>query len=75
MQHYRNLSGQSGVTDYEIGHDWIIVQFAEGATYRYDHATTGWQHVERMKLLARTGRGLSGYIAQHARERYAEKIA
>lgn len=70
MQRYPNLSGDSGVTAYEIGVDHIIVQFRGGRSYRYSHARAGRQHVDRMKELAMAGRGLSTYISQHVHDDY-----
>jgi hypothetical protein len=70
MQHYRNLSGDSGVTGYKIGVNYILVQFRTGKSYRYSYAHAGRQHVERMKLLATAGRGLSTYISQYVHDRY-----
>jgi hypothetical protein len=73
MQPYRDLSGTSGVQSYEYGDDWIRVRFRLGDAYVYDYASTGLHHVERMKELARLGRGLSTYISQHVRDAYARK--
>jgi len=70
MQRYLNLSGDSGVTAYEIGADYIMVQFRRGGPYRYSYAGAGQHHVERMKELAVAGRGLSTYISQHVHDRY-----
>ena len=70
MQRYLNLSGDSGVTYYEIGVDNIRVWFRGGLSYRYSHAGAGQQHVERMKILAVAGRGLATYVNRHARDRY-----
>ena len=73
MQQYDNLSGDSGVERYEIGSDFIRVQFRTGVTYRYDHATTGAEHVDQMKTLAVSGRGLGTYISQHVRKDFASR--
>jgi hypothetical protein len=70
VQRYRNLSGDSGVTAYEIGVDYIVVQFRGGRSYRYSHAGAGQCHVERMQELAVAGHGLSTYISQHVHDRY-----
>lgn len=75
MQRYSNLNGESGVAAFEIGADYIIVQFANGDAYRYDIASTGRANVETMKKLARAGRGLSTFISQHVRNRYAERVS
>lgn len=73
MERYRNRSGDSGVTDYELGADFICVRFREGVTYRYGHIRPGEHHVDRMKALAVAGRGLGTYISQHVRDQYESK--
>ena len=70
MQPYQDLSGGSGVTAYEIGEDYIVVEFRGGRTYRYSNAVAGELHVHRMKKLAAVGRGLSTYVSQHVHDRY-----
>lgn len=64
METYTNLSGQSNIARYEIGGDYITVEFASGPTrfYKYTYAKPGANHVERMKELARDGQGLNSYI-------------
>ena len=74
MERYKNLSGNSGVSGYAIGPDYIDVAFAGGDRYRYDGQRPGPRDVEAMKRLARKGRGLSTYISTHVRERYARKL-
>jgi hypothetical protein len=73
VERYQHLDGDSGVTFFECGPDFIRVQFRNGATYVYDHARPGTQHVEHMKELARAGKGLSTYISQFVRSAYARK--
>ncbi len=74
MTRYKNLSGDSGVTAYEIGSDFINVQFSNGAVYEYNHAVTGSRHVEQMKQLAEQGQGLSSFIASTVHGAYARKV-
>ena len=64
MKRYPNLSGKSGVVRYEIGPDYIDVEFGSGAVYRYSHDSAGQDDIEEMKQLALAGRGLSTYISQ-----------
>lgn len=73
MTPYKNLSGASGIAAYAIGDASIQVRFKGGSTpnYLYDYASSGKAEVETMKALARAGRGLSTFIAQHVQERYA----
>lgn len=77
MPMYLNLSGMSGVRAYEIGDDFIAVEFMAGRfrRYTYTHAITGMQHVENMKVLASQGVGLNSYIRRHpdVNEGYARR--
>jgi len=70
---YRNLSGDSGVTYYAIGPDFIAVQFHDPTVYFYDHTRPGRAHVEQMKTFAMGGRGLGTYINRHVRKAFARK--
>lgn len=70
---YRNLSGDSGVTRYLIGPDYIAVQFDGPAIYTYDSSRPGPSHVERMKTLAEAGQGLGTYINRFVRKAYASR--
>ena len=72
-ERYRNLNGDSGVTYYAIGPDFIAVQFQDSNVYIYDHTRPGLAHVERMKALASGGRGLGSYISQRVRKAFARK--
>lgn len=73
MTPYRNLSGNSGVTAYELGDNWIKVQFGYGWVYVYNAESAGSANVEEMKSLAPSGQGLSGFISQNVRNDYADK--
>jgi len=75
MEKYRDIGGNSGISEYEIGDDFIIVYFAKGGVYLYDYFTTGSYHVNNMMRLARMGNGLNGYINLNAKYTYARKIA
>ena len=72
MQPY--ASDGSGVIAWEAAPDAIGVQFADGTVYVYTHAVTGRAKVERMKRLARAGRGLATYISQHVGDAYAARF-
>ncbi|SIT35270.1 conserved hypothetical protein [Paraburkholderia piptadeniae] len=74
MPRYRDVSGRSGVVAYETSPNAILVGFKDGKVYLYDYATPGWQDVEKMKRLAVRGRGLSTYISQVVRDRYAKRL-
>jgi hypothetical protein len=73
MERYRNLGGDSSVVAYEIGHDFIRVQFSDGAIYLYTYASAGSQNIEHMKQLARQGQGLNSFIIRNVRKAYARK--
>ena len=76
VETYLNRSGDSGVSAYEIGDDFIAIRFRpSGDIYWYTHASVGARHLATMKALALKGRGLSTYISSHpdVREGYAKK--
>jgi hypothetical protein len=74
MEIYQNRGGDSGVRAYEIGDDYIIVQFRDSSRYLYNHASTGQDSVEHMKTLAINGHGLNSYISSVIRKRYARRL-
>ncbi len=66
MEVYKSRGGQpSGVTAYEIGKNYITVEFSDGSVYQYTYVTAGTATVEKMQELARESQGLSSYITQH----------
>ncbi|MFZ1991023.1 MAG: hypothetical protein WAW96_14780 [Alphaproteobacteria bacterium] len=73
-QRYKNLSGNSGVTYFEIGEGFIRVWFTDGEAYEYDEAKPGARHVAEMKRLAAAGQSLGTYINQHVRKNFARKL-
>jgi hypothetical protein len=73
MERYANLGGDSGVVEYEIGNDFIRVQFSDGSIYLYTYASAGEDNIEQMKSLARNGRGLNTFINKNVYKRYARK--
>jgi hypothetical protein len=52
VQAYKDLSGNSGVTAYELGPDYIDIEFKGGSVYRYDQMIPGKRKLESMKVLA-----------------------
>ena len=74
MERYKNLGGDSGVSDYKIGDDSITVQFSTGDVYLYTYSSAGSTHIEEMKLLAVTGEGLNSYINKYVRKGYESKL-
>ncbi|MBD4880388.1 hypothetical protein GUF80_18730, partial [Xanthomonas citri pv. citri] len=60
MQHYLDLNHDSGIANYEIGNEFIRVQFKKNSkVYTYSYSSSGYQHVENMKQLAQYGDGLN----------------
>ena len=74
MEIYSNNNGDSGVSGYQIGSDFIWVQFSTGRIYEYTYSSAGTSNIEAMKSLARTGSGLNGFINSYVKNRYSRKI-
>ncbi len=74
MERYKNLGGNSGVLAYEIGPDYIKVEFTGGSLYLYNYGSAGSQNVERMKELAIAGEGLNSFINRYVKKAYALKL-
>lgn len=71
MERYRNSGGDSGVSTYEIGTDFIIVKFSGTVgTYKYSYQKSGQSHVENLKQLAISGNGLNSYINNYVKNLY-----
>jgi hypothetical protein len=62
---YRNLSGDSGVVGYEIGRNFIRIRFKSKEDYRYELGRVGRKHLDAMRKLAESGKGLATYINAH----------
>jgi hypothetical protein len=73
MERYANLSGDSGVVSFEIGSDFIRIQFSDGGIYLYTYASAGAENIEQMKILARSGRGLGSFTIRVVRKKYTRK--
>ena len=69
MKKYKGAK-ESGVSAYEIGVDWIRVQFKDGSIYTYNYESAGRIHVETMKDLAASGKFLSTYISKYVKDNY-----
>ena len=66
MESYKNLNGNSGVLDYEIGPDYIKVKFEHSTKiYIYSTRRISSHKIEQMKALAVAGRGLGTFINQN----------
>lgn len=71
MEKYKNVGGDSGVSSFEIGADYIIVKFSgTPRSYCYSYSKAGQHHVENMKNLARSGSGLNSYINRYVKDLY-----
>lgn len=75
MKPYMNLGGDSNVSAYETGIDFIRVQFKDRSIYLYTSSSAGSHNIAKMKSLAEAGRGLNSYINTHVRKLYAKKEA
>lgn len=66
MTPYKSKSGKSsGVTAFDIGEDYIRIQFNYTEIYTYTYKTAGEKAVERMKALAKAQKGLSTFISRN----------
>lgn len=74
MEQYKDLTGNSGVTAYEISDNGISVEFNHDAIYRYTYTSAGKRSIEKMKRLAAEGKGLSTYISQMVKEKFEVKL-
>jgi hypothetical protein len=74
MERYRNRSGNSGIAAYEIRAAAIVLRFNGGGTYLYDRSAPGADHVAAMQRLARAGEGLTTYVNQQVRGKYADRL-
>jgi hypothetical protein len=74
MERYKNINGNSGVSEFEIRDDSITVQFNDGAIYLYDYSKPGKPSVDEMKSLAENGSGLNSYISRTIKKNYSKKI-
>jgi len=71
MTKYRNLNGNSNVISYEMGSDYIRVQFGTGSPYVYTYQSAGKENIEHAKKLAQQGYGLNSFIVRNMRKLYA----
>ncbi|MCT2563621.1 hypothetical protein [Chryseobacterium herbae] len=74
MERYSNNNGDSGVSGYSIGSDYIEVEFSTGSIYEYTYSSAGKANIEMMIDLARSGSGLNGFINRYVKNKYSRKI-
>jgi len=65
MTQYRNRSGNSGISEYEIKDDKILIRFGKGKIYTYRISTIGQNHYDEMVQYAKEGKGLNTHINKH----------
>jgi hypothetical protein len=53
------------VRSFEIGEDYIVLQWDSPKSYTYSYATIGEMNVEEMKRLALKGSHLNKFINEH----------
>ena len=70
MEKYSNRGGNSPITHFQIEDERIIVWFQGGKSYSYSYRKARSTHVERMKVLAKSGSELSAYITQNVKYKY-----
>lgn len=74
MQRYKDLNGDSGISSYCIGNDFLKVKFKDGKGYRYTYRSAGKNNIEIMKQLAERGDGLCSFINKNVRKAYESKF-
>jgi hypothetical protein len=72
---YSGVYRDSGISAYEAGADFIRVRFMEGGTYVYTYKSAGQDHIENMKALAASGKGLNSYINDYTKDAFEWKEA
>ena len=58
----RKPSRNSGIAAYEVGDDFIRIQFTSGSIYLYTYDSADEADIEEMKELAKDGEGLTRFI-------------
>lgn len=71
LNSYANYGGKSGIVSYDIGDDWILVNFTTGSKYLYTIKSTTPDNINQMKQLAHAGKGLNSFIMRVLKTDYA----
>ncbi len=74
MERYKNIGHDSGLAAYEVGDDFIKVEFDDRSLYLYTYGSAGRPNIEEMKKVAVSGRGLNCFINKNVRKDYASKL-
>jgi len=73
MKTYENLDEDYSITHYQITSYNIIVWFRYRKAYSYSYTgKAGKYHVDKMKQLAKEGKGLNAYIQENVWADYDE---
>ena len=70
MVAYKNIDGDSSIIAYEIGSDYIRVQFSNGKVHLWNYRSAGSANIEQMKKLAQIGNGLNSFIMRVVKNLY-----
>ncbi len=73
MIRYKDINGDSGVSEYEAGPNFIRVRFGKGGTYLWTAASAGSTHIRNMQQLAQRGDGLNAYINHYVRNSFVRQ--
>lgn len=73
MRDYKNMSGRSGVREYEINSNFIEIRFSDRSFYRYSSSSAGALCFSEMKRLAEEGWGLNTFINKRCKKGYYQK--
>ena len=65
MEKYKDRYNNSNIDNYEIGENFIIIEFKNGRNkfYKYTYESAGLNNIEKMKRLAQSGDGLNAFIS------------
>ena len=64
MDQYANISGKSGVAEFEIGDKYVLVVFTNGNVKSYSEEDYDSDEIEEIKTLAQSGQGLNTFLNQ-----------
>lgn len=63
-----------GIYSYQSMNNKIIITFTTGESYEYTYDSAGSLHIEKMKSLAKAGKGLNSYINKYVKYKYSRKL-
>lgn len=75
MEKYIDIGHDSGILEFEIIDDGIIIRFRHGGVYEYTVNSAGLRHIQTMQDLARKGDGLNSYINENVKDKYSRKLS